>query len=159
MNDELLKKAAKVLTPVGVYLRSSKVYTHPDFHPQHNKGELQVQYKAKHLSEYKLLCAEDEGQSFITFQYETGVRLVDETVDEKDAAYVQAEIIAVFTSEYQLKDSDAFDEAAMSEFLNCNVRFHVWPFWREYLQSTCTRMGLPVIPLPHHFRPQEAQKQ
>jgi len=157
MNNELLKKAAEVLTPVGVYLRSSKVYTHPDFHPQHNNGELQVQYKSKNLSEYKLLCAEDESQNFIAFQYEAGVRLVDETVDEKDGAYVQAEIIAVFTSEYQLKDSDAFDEAAMSEFLNCNVRFHVWPFWREYLQSTCTRMGLPVIPLPHHFRPQEAQ--
>ncbi len=157
MNKELLKKAAEVLTPVGVYLRGSKVYIHPDFHPQHNNGELQVQYRSKNLSEYKLLCAEDESQNFIAFQYEAGVRLVDETVDEKDGAYVQAEIIAVFTSEYQLKDSDAFDETAMSEFLNCNVRFHVWPFWREYLQSTCTRMGLPVIPLPHHFRPQEAQ--
>jgi len=157
MNKELLKKAAEVLTPVGVYLRSSKVYTHPEFHPQQNNNELQVQYKSKHLSEYKLLRAEDENPSFIAFQYEAGVRLVDEKVDEKDGAYVQAEILTVFTSEYQLKDADAFDEDAMSEFLNCNVRFHVWPFWREYLQSTCTRMGLPVIPLPHHFRRQEAQ--
>jgi len=158
MNKELLKQAAEVLSPVGVYLNSSKVYTHPDFHPQHNNGELQVQYKAKHLSEYKLFRADDESQSFMAFRYETGVRLVDESVAEKDNDYIRAEIIAVFVSEYQLKDPDAFDEAAMTEFLNYNVRFHVWPFWREYLQSTCTRMGLPVIPLPHHFRPQETQK-
>lgn len=157
MNNELLKKAAEVLTPIGVYLRSSKVYIHPDFHPQHNNGELQIQYKSKAISEFKLLHAEGEKQSFMAFQYEAGVRLVDETVDEKADAYVKAEILAVFTSEYQLKDASSFDEAAMSEFLNCNVRFHVWPFWREYLQSTCTRMGLPVIPLPHHFRPQESE--
>lgn len=156
MNKELLKQAAEVLTPIGVYLRSSKVYVHPDFHPQHNNGELQVQYKAKHLSEYKLLRA-DENQGFMAFEYEAGVRLVDETVDEKDSTYIQAEILAIFTSEYQLKDADSFNEEAMAEFLNCNVRFHVWPFWREYLQSTCTRMGLPVIPLPHHFRPQESE--
>ncbi|OIP99479.1 MAG: hypothetical protein AUK35_06260 [Zetaproteobacteria bacterium CG2_30_46_52] len=156
MNKELLKQAAEVLTPVGVFLRSSNVYTHPDFHPQHNNGELQVQYKSKAIGECKLLGTE-ESQSFMAFQYEAGVRLVDESIDEKDDAYVRAEILAVFASEYQLKEPEAFDEAAMSEFLNCNVRFHVWPFWREYLQSTCTRMGLPVIPLPHHFRPQESE--
>ncbi|PIQ34479.1 MAG: hypothetical protein COW62_01335, partial [Zetaproteobacteria bacterium CG17_big_fil_post_rev_8_21_14_2_50_50_13] len=100
MNRELLKKAAEVLNPVGVYLRSSKVYTHTGFHPPYNNGEFQIQYKSKVISEYELLRAE-EGQSFIAFQYEAGVRLVDETVDEKDSAYVRAEILAVFASEYQ----------------------------------------------------------
>lgn len=157
MNKELLKQASEVLSPNGVYLRSSKVFTNPDFYPQHNNGQLQVQHKAKHISEYKLLKGEDEAINIVSFLFEAGVRLVNEAVDEKESGFIQAEIIAVFASEYQLKNPEDFDEAAMSEFLNCNVRFHVWPFWREYLQSTCTRMGLPVIPLPHHFRPQESQ--
>lgn len=159
MNKELLQKAAKVLIPVGVFLRNSKVYTHPGFHPHLEQKDLQVQYKARHLSEFKLMLDEDKENGVVAFQYEAGVRLVDDSVDEKDDKFIQIEIVATFTSEYQLTEASAFEEDAMSEFLNHNVRFHVWPFWREYLQSTGTRMGLPVIPLPHHFHPQATEKE
>lgn len=158
MNKELLQKAGEALTPIGIYLRSSNISMHPNFHPQHSNSELQVQYKSKPLSECKMQKREGDETNVVSFLFEVGVRLVDETVDDKDNDAVQAEIIAVFVSEYQLKDSCDLGKDAMAEFLNCNVRFHVWPFWREYLQSTCTRMGLPVIPLPHYFRPQETQK-
>jgi len=153
MNRDLLKQAAEVLTPSGIFLRNSKVYTHPEFHPQHEQKDLQVQYKSRHLEKYNFM--QDAENALVIFQYETGVRLVDDSLNEKEEGFIQVEIVANFSSEYLLADVDAFDEEAMSEFLNCNVRFHVWPFWREYLQSTCTRMGLPVIPLPHHFRPLE----
>jgi hypothetical protein len=156
MSNKLLKQAGEALTPVGVYLRSGKVFSHPEFYPQHNNGEFQVQYKTKPLSECKVLQGEDEGSKVVSFLFECGVRVVDESADEKSDDFVQAEITAVFAAEYQFNGTTV-NEDVMSEFLKCNVRFHVWPFWREYLQSTCTRMGLPVIPLPHYFRPQESQ--
>lgn len=151
MNTELLKQAAESLTPVGIFLRNSKTLTASDFVPQHARKDLQVQYKSKPIAEYKLLQDEDENVSSVIFQYEVGVRLVDESLDDKGEGFLQAEILATFASEYRLASPDDFNEDAMTEFLNCNVRFHVWPFWREFLQSTCTRMGLPVIPLTHHF--------
>lgn len=158
MNKELLQEAGEALTPIGIYLRDANISMHPNFHPQHSSSELQVQYKAKPLSWYKVQEHDCDEVNIVSFLFEAGVRLVDETVDDKDNDAVQAEILAVFVSEYQLKGTSDLGDDAMSEFLNCNVRFHVWPFWREYLQSTCTRMGLPVIPLPHYFRPKENKK-
>ncbi|MDX8410609.1 MAG: hypothetical protein R8K46_01880 [Mariprofundaceae bacterium] len=149
MNKELLLQAARVLTPVGVFLRTTTIHVDSKFQPRHGKSDLKVEYKARHLSEYNLLLDEDEKTGVVSFQYEAGVRLVDDEIDEAGDDYVKVEIIAVFASEYQLSEAAAFDEDAMSEFLNHNVRHHVWPYWREYLQSTCTRMGLPVIPVPH----------
>jgi len=151
MNKELLQKAAKSLTPTGVLLRSSKVSTHPEFHPQMGQQDLQVQYKASHLSEYKLMLDDGAKQSLIVFYFEAGIRLVDDSVDEKNDEFVKVEIVATFASEYRLTNADDFDENAMSEFLNYNVRHHVWPYWREYVQSTCMRMGLPVVPVPHQL--------
>jgi len=151
MNKELLQKAAKSLTPTGVFLRSSKVSTHPEFHPQMGQQDLQVQYKARPLSEYKLMLDDEGAQSLVVFYFEAGIRLVDDSVDEKNDGFVKVEVVATFASEYRHTKADGFDGNAMSEFLNHNVRHHVWPYWREYVQSTCMRMGLPVVPVPHQF--------
>jgi len=158
MNKELLQQAARVLTPIGVFLRTTTVRIHPAFQPRHGKSDLKVEYKARHISEYKLLLEEAEKTGVVSFQFEAGVRLVDDEVDEAADDYVKVEMVAVFASEYQLSEAATFDEDAMSEFLNHNVRHHVWPYWREYLQSTCARMGLPVIPVPHQFYLQATEK-
>lgn len=151
MNKELIQKAAKALAPVGIYLRASEIRLHPDFHPHVEQKDLLVQYKARHLSEYKLIStANDEGK-LVEFFFEAGVRLVDEKAEKESDDFVQVEITATFSSEYLLKDHDAFDKEAFEEFLAHNVRHHVWPYWREYVQSVCGRMGLPIISVPHQF--------
>ena len=33
-------------------------------------------------------------------------------------------------------------------FGKSNVGFNVWPFWREYVQSSCMRMNIKPISLP-----------
>jgi len=152
VNKELLQKAAKSLVPAGVLLRSTKVDTHPEFHRQMEQPEnLQVQYRARHLNEYKLMLTEEENQGIMAFFFEASIRLVDDSIDEKDDAFVKVEIVATFASEYILSNANDFDEDAMSEFLNHNVQHHIWPYWREYVQSTCARMGLPAVPVPHQF--------
>ncbi|WP_287963468.1 hypothetical protein [Alcanivorax sp.] len=151
VNKELLQKAGKVLTPLGVYLSESNIHRHPNFHPRAGDKELLVQYKARHLNEYKLVPMADNENQLVVFCFEAGVRLVDDSVDKDSDDFVQVEITAIFTSEYMLSDRSSFDEEAFGEFLEHNVRHHVWPYWREYVQSTCGRMGLPAIPVPHQF--------
>ncbi|RME58747.1 hypothetical protein D6779_05805 [Candidatus Parcubacteria bacterium] len=151
VNKELIQKAAKALAPVGIYLNSSEIRLHPDFHPRAEQKDLRVHYKARHLSGFKFISDENEAGGLVIFFFEAGVRLVDDKADEESDDFVQAEITAIFSSEYMLRDKEAFDEEAMAEFLAHNVRHHVWPYWREYVQSTCGRMGLPIIPVPHQF--------
>jgi len=154
MNKKLLFKTAKLLTPIGIFLRTTTIFVEPTFQPRHDKFELKVEYKDRHLNDYKLLTDEDERNNVVSFQYEAAVRLVDDNLDQANVHYVKVEIIAIFTSEYQISKTSDFDEQDMSKFHTYNVRHHVWPYWREYVQSTCARMGLPVICVPHQFHPQ-----
>jgi len=149
MDNSLLLETVENLQPLGVLLCSSVVTTHEDFN-RHNchDAELEVQFKGGPGSEYKAMIDEDEISSVMVFQFHAGVRLVDSSLDKDADGYVKAEISAVFESEYQLKDSKKFSEDGMVLFLNRNVHIHVWPFWREFVQSTCTRIGISVIEIP-----------
>jgi len=158
MNKELLSKAGAVLTPIGVSLRTSNISIHPEFQPKHTESELGIRYKAHHLPQFKMMV-DAKNDAFVVFQYEAGVRLIDTSVDEDSEDYLKVEVSAIFSSEYKLTDADSFDEAAMVEFLRHNVRHHVWPYWREYLQSTCMRMGLPPVPVPHQFYGQDLKEE
>jgi hypothetical protein len=42
------------------------------------------------------------------------------------------------------------DDDALSLFAQHNVPFNMWPYWREVVQSACSRMGLPRVVLPTH---------
>jgi len=84
----------------------------------------------------------------VLFQFEAGVRLIDPLIDESSDEFLKVEILATFEAEYQLVSIDDFDEDGMSHFLNRNVSHHVWPYWREFVQSTCSKMGIPEIVIP-----------
>ena len=46
----------------------------------------------------------------------------------------------------------ALDEAAIVEFGRRNVAYHVWPYWREIVQSSVARTRFPVpIGVPHYL--------
>ena len=59
-----------------------------------------------------------------------------------------SEIVAHFASEYAITCDEFLTEDAITEFGRINVPHQVWPYWREYCQSTCSRMSLPVSVLP-----------
>jgi len=42
---------------------------------------------------------------------------------------------------------------ALDEFARYNVGYHVWPYWREYVQGTCARLGIPPVPVPMYRIP------
>jgi len=41
-----------------------------------------------------------------------------------------------------------FDRAALEEFADINALFNAWPYWREFVQSITTRMGLAPLTVP-----------
>ncbi|MCD4830595.1 MAG: hypothetical protein K8R02_02160 [Anaerohalosphaeraceae bacterium] len=57
-------------------------------------------------------------------------------------------IKAVFLLVYQAKDLSNFNQKAFDSFGQANGIYNAWPYWREYVQNTTSRMGLPVLTVP-----------
>ena len=55
---------------------------------------------------------------------------------------------ANYSVRYTLQSMDQFEKGVLLAFGRINGTYNAWPFWREYLQNTVGRMGLPTMTLP-----------
>lgn len=53
-----------------------------------------------------------------------------------------------FDLRYEIPDASGLGDVNFHEFANSNAIFNAWPYWRECLQNTLARMGLPPFVLP-----------
>ncbi len=53
-----------------------------------------------------------------------------------------------FALYYSIKSVGDFGDESIKAFAFTNGIFNAWPYWREYVQSTAARMGLPPIVIP-----------
>jgi len=63
--------------------------------------------------------------------------------DESPAIHVRAAFVLEYSSSGVRMPADV-----MGQFARTTAHLNVWPFWRELVQSTTTRMGLPAVPVP-----------
>jgi hypothetical protein len=57
-------------------------------------------------------------------------------------------IEAEFRVVYSVDSMDGIEEKHVDAFGRMNGVYNVWPYWREYVQSTTVRLGFPPIVLP-----------
>lgn len=160
MNHELITAAQKGLALVDVYLRESRSTMHAEYDPKSESApKLAFQHKffVKHVAGFTV---SEEGNNFELVRYyvTTGLRLLPtdlaDVAKESDelAKHAKAEIAAEFVSEYKLINPDLSKEA-IEEFGKYNTMLHIWPYWRELIQSMCARMHLAQIVLPMYRVP------
>ncbi len=53
-----------------------------------------------------------------------------------------------FELQYRLPEGFHVDPQTLTTFAETNGLYNVWPYWREFVQSTFVRMGLPPLVLP-----------
>jgi len=125
------------------------------------------QYRVGPKSEFHVVTAENketrDSKKTAMYYFEAGVRLIDgamldsaEKEEDIPGEGVYVEIKAEFCALYGL-DGNANEKElhlALAEFGQFNIGYHVWPYWREYVQSVCARMGIPPIPIPMYRIPQ-----
>lgn len=162
MSAELIHEAAKNLSIQAVYLRESKFTQIEDFDPTLlSEFDLSAQYRsgafAKHLA--TIQDADGSEQLLMNVRFSCELRLIDVTrmVDEKPETGIVAEIGAVFVAQYLIKEGSNPRTEALDAFSKMNAGYHVWPYWREYAQSVCTRAGLPIVMIPMFTLPKENQ--
>lgn len=156
MNEELLTQARDCLRIHVIALRDSRLTMSPDFSPT-DSGEwgLQTKIGLKSVaSGTRLDPGNKTTTKFVRGFVEAGVRLVStaapkqEEPTKEDGPNVGAELIATYVAEYDLDEGKDVATEAVNEFLKHNAVYHVWSYWREYVQSTFARALLPPVTLP-----------
>jgi len=80
------------------------------------------------------------------FNREDGTLRVHASLMVSVGEFVQ--IIADFALEYGVDKTMIFTDEVAAAFGRLNGIYNVWPYWREYVQSTVARLGLPPLTLP-----------
>lgn len=70
--------------------------------------------------------------------------------DSESGAIVDDQVVieAEFVLTYGVDSLDGISQESAHAFGRINGIHNVWPYWREYVQSTTVRLGLPALTLP-----------
>lgn len=168
MNKEALRMASENLNIMMVYLHSTETRFHNNFDPLIPNQSLQGQFKLDTIaSELKNVANEKgENQRFVRFHVEAVMRYVKNPISkeaQEDEALLSKQLAssikAVFIAEYVILNDMDIPENAIVEFGKFNVPHNIWPYWREYCQSACSRMALPLIVIPLLRMPPDETKE
>lgn len=164
-----LQTSQKSLVPVAFYIRELKVHCSDTFDPyQADMTELEFQFlrdlvsldEAEFVPEDNSDQTTDPDSRMYLFRHILGVRAINSCDSEKakkveasgenikEKGLVQFGIRAVYESRYFCHAK--VDREAIQIFGEKNVPFNLWPFWREYVHDTCSRMGFrqpAILPL------------
>ncbi|HGM5834611.1 TPA: hypothetical protein ACKP36_003031 [Serratia marcescens] len=152
---ELLKNAIENLAIYSVTMRDSIVKFGDGINSLNINGISKKSQSFRRISkieviEMKVQGKDDSAKLFYSFHYEVGSRLVNpedhESGDEAIPSMLCIE--ATFEAIYQAKKE--LEKNELEAFSAKNVGYNVWPYWREYLQSTCSRVGVNPIKVPFY---------
>lgn len=89
-------------------------------------------------------------QSSFVLHYFRGVdsRTVDDPPETSEEGPPSLAIEAVFDLEYVLREPEEIDVTAINNFAIANATHNAWPYWREFAQSSSTRLGLSAYVAP-----------
>ncbi len=152
-----LKNAQNSLCVQSVNLKESRIYVRDEIDlPDLDRDETIVQNFRMVERAKEITLTNPEGTEDIwdyRFIYSAGIRLIfasekDQSTEEEYKPIL--EIIGLFEARYLSRNKLKEDE--LKAFSMDNVGYHVWPYWREYVQSTCSRIGLsPVFDVPMYI--------
>ena len=57
-------------------------------------------------------------------------------------------IEATFRASYEIPADLQLNESSIELFALTNETFNLWPYWREFVQSMSSRMGIPALTVP-----------
>jgi len=144
-----LKKCLDNLMIEAVMLKNLSVQLHDDVEAE--------QFGDEHLSNSqelkfikKIVAIKEENSDVWIYRLSTviALRCVSEDDLDKESGDASIEPLLEVKAEFnaQYHSSCELSENEINQFAEKHVYFHVWPYWRELLQSTCARLGIrPIV--------------
>ena len=130
----------------NVFLRECHVVLSEDFDIQGDSLDSFVKQGFRNCMSVKVreLDSEENNIYEYKFCYGVGSRFINESEPHEDkdiepVMLIEAQFEAVYHSNKELEPND------VTAFSEINVGYHVWPFWRELVQSSSSRVGLTAI--------------
>ncbi len=161
--NEHLKSAQNSLVIRTVNLKESNILVRDEVDlPSLNREETITQaYRAvSRIQETSFTDSQKQEVWDYRFIYTSGVRLIfsEEEETSTDEGYKPiVEIVGVFIARYF--SPRKLEEEELKAFCDDSVGYHVWPYWREYVQSSCARIDFsPVFEVPVYFMPQHKEE-
>ncbi len=105
--------------------------------------ESHIKSKSTDISDVQI---ESSFDATTTFSKDAGTLSVRASLAVAAGDFVQ--IDADFMLDYSIKESSPITDEGAAAFGRINGIHNAWPYWREYVQSTSMRVGLPPIALP-----------
>lgn len=149
-----LLEAQQMLAIEDVYVQQAEARAGQAYEPLTPPASFVVQLRVTPRQQVHSIQYEADGQPRVSIRYtvDTGLRLLmpdtDASKEEIPLEKIVAEISAAFVVRYNLIDpTSKVSEEQLLAFSE-NALFHMWPYWREFLQATASRLRLPAIILP-----------
>ena len=149
MGGDYLESAQKALYVQKVNLVNSSVFTDENTEiEEYERDNADIQSFDYVMNVHEIEKEiEESSKQFFKYKiiYSLGVRLVEkqstdteegEASEPKTIIQIEAEFAAIYFAMRKLREEE------IMAFCQSNVCFNVWPYWREFVQATCCRMGL-----------------
>ncbi|MFA3790851.1 hypothetical protein AB6T38_07015 [Aliiglaciecola sp. SL4] len=149
--------ARKALSIKNVLLRDSYVALDEEFDTKELESinaKIQTFRGVQKVKEVSLQKDDNEIWEYHFF-YACGIRLMEESdsdIDNDDSKKIVAplvEIKATFLAKYN--STIKLEKDSVEAFSEENVGYHVWPYWRELVQSSCLRMDITPLETPMYY--------
>lgn len=146
MISQNLQKAIDALKIQDVYLRLSQAQCAEGFRPQFSEME-SIQTQQMQVVRKSVVFETNDNSQLLDVHILLGLRWIEPQQEGGDKEpEIKAFIEAEFVAEYLVIEE--LSQECIDEFAKKNAIYHVWPYWRELLNSQEVRLRLPVTSLP-----------
>lgn len=157
MDIELIQTAQKALKLESILMKDFKLESNIELHEESVEESVYLVKTMKKLVSFEEYELEDDTKQ-VKYLFKFGVILLpkgfkgDEITDPDVISLVEA----VYSSSYTY-DKDVSEES-LKEFGKYNVPYQLWTYWREFVQSSLSRVGITSFTMPmmlHHSSKEE----
>jgi len=136
ISPEEYKKILKGLDLISISLKESKAFINTDINPP---IELSIQIKDE--ASYKI---KDDRFVFIFQKYK-----IDARKPESKTRFIQIEVVFLV----KVHSEDKFTDEFFDIYKNVSLHLNTWPYLREFVNQTTSRMNIPPLTLPFYKTP------
>lgn len=136
ISPEDYKKILQGLELISISLKESKTFLNVDITPP---SELNIQIKDE--AGYKV---KEEGIVFVFQKYQ-----IDARKPQSKTRFFQLEV----TFLVKVYSKETFTEDFFEVYQNVSLHLNTWPYLREFVNQTTSRMNIPPLTLPFYKTP------
>lgn len=146
-----LKKCTDNLLIQSVTLKNLYVNLHDDLDAEiFDDSFLENSQELKGLKMIRKVEIEEENKWLYRLYTVVGIRFLSDEDFNNENSEASVEPLLEIKSEFVAQYESPCDltEEEINQFGQQHVFYHVWPYWREVLQSSCARLGITPITIP-----------